>query len=334
MSMHYRSPLEQMQFNVAKHPNKIWLHQPINRVWHTYTWSEVDKQARKMAQGLLSNGLEAGDNVAIMDKNSAEWFICDFAIMMAGLISVPIYPTAAADNIKYVLDHSAVKAIFVGKLNNTQALEAALPDTLLSIYFPYPTLPCKVQWLDWLNEYAPLQTLHRSKPDELFSLIYTSGSTGLAKGVMLSQKNVASSSQAAMQLNNSKSGRFMSYLPLAHITERCLIELPSLYHPGDIFFVESLDTFIEDIRYAQPTSFISVPRLWTRFQSEILAKVPNKKLQLLLKIPLIGQLVAKKIRVGLGLQSAEQFISGSAPIFPEALLWFNRIGISIGEAWG
>ncbi|WP_422133206.1 AMP-binding protein [Endozoicomonas sp. ALD040] len=330
-----RTPLAQMQLNVARHPDKVWLNQPDNRQWTSYTWGEADEQARKIAQGLLSNGISKGDKVAIIAKNSAEWYIADLAIMMAGLISVPIYPTAGADNIKYVLEHSNAKAIFVGKLDSTEALSEAMPDDFLSISFPYPTLDCKEQWLDWLNNYEPLKTLHNPDIDDLFSIIYTSGSTGLAKGVMISQRNVASSAMAGGEkFLTGQERRVMSYLPLAHITERCVVELPSIYYSAEIFFVESLDTFVDDVRYARPTAFLSVPRLWTKFQSQILAKMPNKKLQTLLKIPIIGKLVAKKIRTALGLQEAKIFGSGSAPISPEVLKWFQKLGIRISEGWG
>ncbi|WP_252179260.1 AMP-binding protein [Endozoicomonas sp. 4G] len=334
-----RTPLEQVQLNVNRHPDQVWLNQPDNRQWTSYTWGEADEQARRIAQGLLSNGLSKGDKVAIIAKNSAEWYICDLAIMMAGLISVPIYPTAGAENIQYVLEHSDAKAIFVGKLDScaalSEALSEAVSDDFLSISFPYPTLDCKEQWLNWLSTYEPLKTLHNPDIDDLFSLIYTSGSTGLAKGVMISQRNVASSAIAAGEkFLIGKDRRVMSYLPLAHITERCVVELPSIYRPTEIFFVESLDTFIDDVRYARPTAFLSVPRLWTKFQSQILAKMPNEKLQTLLKIPFVGKLVSKKIRTALGLQEAKIFGSGSAPISPEILKWFHKLGISISEGWG
>ncbi len=333
--MEYRLPLAQMQHNVAQHPNKTWLHQPVNRNWRTTTWGEADDQARRIAQALLANGLNTGDKVAIIAKNSTEWFISDLAIMMAGLISVPIYSTAGAETIQHVLNHSDAKAIFVGKLDSTSALEQAMPEDLLSIGYPYPTLPCKVRWNDWLKDYEPLQTLHDPKPDDMFSLIYTSGSTGLPKGVVLSQRNVAASAKSAADLPGAaEEERLMSYLPLAHITERCCVELPSMYSPGDIYFTESLDTFIDDVRYARPTNFISVPRLWTKFQSQILAQMPNKKLQRLLKIPFVGKMVAKKIRTGLGLEKAVRFGSGSAPISPDVLRWFHTIGVNIGEGWG
>ncbi|WP_394131930.1 AMP-binding protein [Shewanella maritima] len=333
--MDYRLPLVQMQHNVASHPDKIWLHQPVNRKWHTYTWAEVDVQARKIAQGLFDQGLTQGDKVAIIAKNSAEWFILDMALMMAGMVSVPIYPTACANNIGHVLSHSQAKAIFIGKLDSTDAIAKAMPDDILSIAFPYPTLACQQQWQDWIGKYEPINELHQAQADDIFSLIYTSGSTGLAKGVVISHKNVAASaSSAARLMSGGIQQRLMSYLPLAHVTERCVIELPSLYQSADIYFVESLDSFIDDVRYAEPTSFISVPRLWTKFQSQILATIPNRRLQRILKVPLLGKFVAKKIRTKLGLHKASLFGSGSAPISPEVLRWYHKIGISLGEGWG
>jgi long-subunit acyl-CoA synthetase (AMP-forming) len=333
--MEYTLPLAQMQRNVAQHPNKVWLHQPVNRNWQTYTWAEADDHARRIAQGLLSNGLVAGDKVAIIAKNTAEWFIADFAIMMAGMISVPIYSTAGEETIRHVLSHSEAKAIFVGKLDSTEAMQNSMPEDILSIGFPYPTVPCKERWQDWLTSYSPLQTIHEFSGEDIFSLVYTSGSTGLPKGVVLTQNNVAASAKAAADLPGAaENERVMSYLPLAHITERCCVELPSLYRASDVYFVESLDTFVEDVRYARPTNFISVPRLWTKFQSQILAQIPNKKLQLLLKIPFVGKSVAKKIRTGLGLDQAIRFGSGSAPISPDVLRWFHGIGVKIGEGWG
>ncbi|RRJ85216.1 AMP-binding protein [Aestuariirhabdus litorea] len=333
--MDYRLPLAQLAHNVATHPDKAYLHQPKNRQWTTLSWGEVDQQARRIASALKAQGFVEGDRIAIFAKNSAEWFITDFAIMMAGMISVPIYATAGADTIRHILNHSEAKAIFIGKLDSLDAGKEAIPESLLRIAYPYPTLPCQVQWEEWLQQYPPLEEVHNPDADDTVTLVYTSGSTGVPKGVVLSYRNVASSSYCSSILTpHQPNDCTMSYLPLAHITERCVVELMTLYSPIEIYFVESLDTFIDDVKHARPTLFISVPRLWTKFQAQVLAQLPQKKLQRLLKIPLLNSLVKRKIRKALGLDQTRVFGSGSAPISVETLRWYARLGIHISEGWG
>ncbi|MCL6415833.1 AMP-binding protein [Aestuariirhabdus sp. Z084] len=333
--MDYRLPLAQLAHNVASHPDKPYLHQPRNRQWSTLSWAEVDQQARRIAAGLKAQGFEPGDRIAIFAKNSAEWFITDFAIMMAGMVSVPIYATAGVETISHILAHSEAKAIFIGKLDGQDAGREAIPDHLLTIAYPYPTLPCKESWSDWLSQYEPLENVHEPQPEETATLVYTSGSTGLPKGVVLNYRNIASSSYCSANLTpHQPNDSTMSYLPLAHITERCVVELMTLYSPIEIYFVESLETFIDDVKHASPTLFISVPRLWTKFQAQVLAQLPQKKLQLLLKIPLVSSLVKRKIKTALGLDKARLFGSGSAPISPDILRWYAQLDIKISEGWG
>lgn len=332
--MDYLLPLAQFQARVAKHPHKVYLHQPVNRQWRQWTWAQMDTEARTIASGLLSH-FSAGDKIAILAKNSAEWFIADLAIMMAGMISVPIYATAGVDTVQYVLEHSEARAVFLGKLDDTQPAEAGIPASVMRIAFPYPTASAEHQWSDWLNRYEPLAQLPEQTPEAMFSLVYTSGSTGLPKGVVLSCQNVGASAHAtAAQVTWRDDDRCISYLPLAHITERCVLELMTYYSGASVYFVESLETFVADVQHARPSFFISVPRLWTKFQSGILAKVPDQKLQRLLKIPLLGWWVARKIRHGLGLGHARLLGSGSAPIAPAMLHWYRRLGMDIAEGWG
>ena len=84
-------------------PDRAFLHQPVDGVVRTITWREAEDACRRMATGLGSIGLNPGDKVAILAKNSAEWFLADIAIAMAGMISVPIYPTAGAETVSYIL---------------------------------------------------------------------------------------------------------------------------------------------------------------------------------------------------------------------------------------
>ncbi|RLA44323.1 MAG: AMP-dependent synthetase [Gammaproteobacteria bacterium] len=333
--MEYRLPLQQFLSRVAAHPDKIYLHQPKNRMWRTLTWAEVDDQARRIASGLLAQGYQPGDRIGILAKNCAEWFIADIAIIMAGMISVPIYTTAGVQTIDHVLTHSNMKAIFVGKLDSTDAAQQTINNRVLPIAMPYPTIDAQVHWNTWLGDYPPLQNLAEPAPQDTMTLVYTSGSTGVPKGVVLSHKNIAAASDCTADIVAMKvDDRCISYLPLAHVVERSALEWTSIYGGAEVFFTESLDNFIEDICYAQPTLFISIPRLWTKFQTEILAKLPEKKLQRLLRIPLVGSLVARKIRKGLGLNKCRLAASGSAPISLGVLQWYSRLGINISEGWG
>ena len=109
-------PLQQFAHWLAVQPDAVWLRQPINGQWHDLTWRQVDDQARRLASALLALGCAPGDRVALLSKNCAEWFITDLAIMMAGLVSVPLYPLQSAESIAYVLEHAQCKVILLGKL--------------------------------------------------------------------------------------------------------------------------------------------------------------------------------------------------------------------------
>jgi len=333
--MAYQTALQSFIANSNKYQQQAFLHQPVDGQWHVFSFIDVEQQARAIAAGLLAQGYQQGDRIGILSKNCAQWFIADLAIMMAGMVSVPIYATASENTIGYVIEHSQMKAIFVGKLDSLDAANASIPTSVLSIAFPYPTANCSHAWQTWLTEYQPLTTIHQPKLNDCMSIIYTSGTTGNPKGVVISHLNLASAAQCTANTNNTtREDKMLSYLPLAHITERSVVENVAYYCGCQVYFVESLASFIDDLRYASPTLFMSVPRLWAKFQAQVLHQIPEKKLNFLLKLPLIGNIVAKKIRTKLGLNSATVFASGSAPIALSLLQWFQKIEVNIGEGWG
>ncbi|MFM5426075.1 AMP-binding protein [Aeromonas veronii] len=328
-------PLEMLYHWERQCPDRIYLRQTINREYVDFTWGEVADEARRMVTALRHLGLVAGDKVALLSKNCAQWFIADLAMQMGQYVSVPIYPTANVDTIEYVLRHSEAKAIFVGKLDDWKSQEAGVPADLLRIAFPYDTMPASHQWDDLLEAHEPIPDSPVQAPDSLLSLVYTSGSTGKPKGAMLSVERYAWSCEKLVEtVSLSQADRGFSYLPLAHITERVYIYGGSLYGGATIAFPESLDTFIEDVKRCRPTVFISVPRLWAMFRIKIHEKLPQKKLELLLKIPLISGLIKRKLQKGLGLDQARVLGCGSAPVSPALLEWYLSIGLKVTEAWG
>lgn len=316
-------------------PDRIFLSQPVNGELRTYSWKQAADEARRMASALSGIGLQSGDKVAILAKNSAEWILADLAIAMSGMVSVPIYPTAGVDTVAYVIGHSEASAVFVGKLDNPQVALEAIPASLPSIAFPYAIEGCQYQWEALLAEYAPLESICDPQPDDVMTILYTSGSTGQPKGVVISYGAYCYASKvSALALRLTSKDRLFSYLPLAHITERTCSAGPGIYVGASTSFTESLETFNADLQRARPTVFISVPRLWVKFQSAVLANIPPGKLRLLLAIPLLNRFLAKKIRKQLGFGSCHTFGSGTAPISPLTLEWFARLGIEISEGWG
>ncbi|MBD1567272.1 AMP-binding protein [Vibrio sp. S12_S33] len=319
-------------------PNQVYLKQIINRKFFEYTYAEVADKALKLVSALQELGAKPQDKIALISKNCAEWFICDLAMMLGDFISVPIFPTAGADTIEYCITHSESKILLAGKLDDAKATSQVLQDMpdLISIALPYDSAPkCKYQFTSLMEQHQPSQLRPQHYDNKLMSIVYTSGTSGLPKGAMLTYGAFCWSAQQLINhIGIQEDDRLFSYLPLAHITERVYIFGSSIMGGVPTAFPESLDTFIEDVKMQRPTLFISVPRLWTLFQQRIQDKLPQKKLNFLLKIPFVNSLIKKKLAEGLGLNHARVLGCGSAPVSPSLLEWYHSIGLNITEAWG
>ncbi|MCK6424095.1 MAG: AMP-binding protein [Burkholderiaceae bacterium] len=322
--------------------DKVFLTQPVgNGQVVDYTWSKVMDQSRRMAAHLQSRGFPPGARIAMLSKNCAHFVMAEIAIWMAGYTTVAIFPTETAETVGYVLSHSEASLLFVGKLDTWAHQKPGVPADLPCIAFPLaPEGHGLATWDEIVARTPPMAGQPQRRPDDLAVLMYTSGSTGTPKGVM---HNFERFSAACAGIHEDLRGRIgqhtpnrvLSYLPLSHIFERTWIEGFSLVDGRtQMFFAEALDTFLADLQRARPTLFISVPRLWLKFQQGVFAKMPPAKLDRLLKIPLLGKIVAKKIRTGLGLDQVLMAGSGSAPIPPDLIAWYRRIGLNLFEGYG
>jgi len=317
-------------------PDRIYMTQPTgNGQVIDYTWRETMDQARRMAAYLRSLELPDQSQIALISKNCAHFVMCDLAIWMAGHVTVALYPTLNAESVEWILGHSESKLVFIGKLDDWDDMKGGIPDELPKIALPMAPETSFDKWDDIIATFEPIADDPSPSADRLCLICYTSGSTGRPKGVMHSFYSASVPAQHfGDELGVTKDDRALSYLPLAHVMERATVEFGSFYSGIHIFFAEKLSTFPADMHRARPTVFISVPRLWLKFQQGVLQKFPQKKLDRLLRIPIVGNIVKKKIREALGLGDARIVGSGSAPLPASLIQWYDKIGLPIIEGYG
>lgn len=331
------SPVEMLFERARNMPNEAYLHQPLAGSWTTWTWAQVADQSRRMATALTALGLPRGSRVAITGINTAHWFMADFACGIAGYVGVGLYPKQSAESVRYILEHSEAKAMFVGPMPDAAAFLAAVPDSVIRISLPYPGVAdAEHTWNALINQHAPMAEAVPRGDDDLWSLIYTSGTTGSPKGVIISKRNLVFTAAGLLRMMPAVFGGevFLSYLPLAHAFERGAVELGSLYLGAQVYFLEDLEKLPATLAFVRPTRFYGVPLVWTRIQAGILKQAPQDKLDRLLKIPVLSTMVKRKIRKGLGLDRAWLRVSGAAPLPLPVLEWFSKLGLDIFQGYG
>ena len=324
--------------------DKPYLKQPFGDKWEEYTWGEVGDMARRLATGLKSLNLREGAHIGIYSKNCREWIISDLAIVMAGYVSVPFFPSLNGKELAYIMDYGDVDALFIGKIETWDQIKDDLPEGMPLIKFPHYDGCSNVtkghEWFKFIDSHEPMQNPNKPKLSDLWTIIFTSGTTGNAKGVMLTYqaidgiKVVLDDPNNPLGIKHDGNNDFISYLPLNHIFERVVIEWCSFRYGGTISFVESLDTFAKNLKAVQPHVFAAAPRVWTKLQLGLLTKFPQKKLDTLLKIPLLSSLLKKLIKKGLGFSKARIVVSGSAPMPVELIEWFRKVGVYITNGYG
>ena len=324
--------------------DKPYLRQPIGEKWEEYTWGEVGNMARRLASGLKSLNLRQGAHIGIYSKNCREWIISDLAIVMAGYVSVPFFPSLNGKELSYIMDYGDVDALFIGKIETWDEIKNDLPAEMPIIRFPKydgcSNVTKGYEWHEFINSHDPIQNPNNPKLSDLWTIIFTSGTTGNPKGVMLTYqaidgiKVVLDDPNNPLGIKHTGNNDFISYLPLNHIFERVVIEWCSFRYGGTISFVESIETFGQNLKDVQPHVFAAAPRVWTKLQMGILSKFPQKRLDTLLKIPVLSGVLKKLIRKGLGFSKVRVTVSGSAPMPVELIEWFRKVGVYITNGYG
>lgn len=331
-----QTPVETLLLRAKETPNWPWLHQSINGVWRAWSYKEVADQVMRMAAAIQGLGIPQGSAIGIGGRNTAHWFMADLAISAAGCISVGLYPKQSAEHLRYILAHCEAKAVVVGPMMEPKEFMDALPPELITVRMPYPDAPaCQHEWEALTAAATPLAQPIVRGPDELITLVYTSGTTGYPKGVMLNWNNARFTIDGLLKQMPARGQEiFFSYLPLAHMFERGAVEFSSLYLGAQIYFLEHLEKLPEQLAFVRPTRFFGVPLVYTRIQAGILKKMPQEKLDKLLKIPLLSGLIKKKIKKAIGLDRAWMTVSGAAPMPKPLIEWFAKLGITVLQGYG
>ena len=155
------------------------------------------------------------------------------------------------------------------------------------------------------------------------------------KGVVLDYRTIyltkiiVESDVNPLGMDRNGNNSFFSYLPLNHIFERVVLEFQCMRYGGTMSFVESLESFPKNLADVQPTTFAGVPRIYNKFKDKILEKMPQKRLNFLLSVPIISSLIKKKIRKSLGWSNANAIVSGAAFLPQELIEWYGKLGINI-----
>lgn len=345
-------------------------------VWRHTSWLEFYDQARCVAGGLLALGLEPGDKVSILGPTHAAWGDYEMGGQLVGMVTVGIYLRQSVEQVRFLLDHSETRVVFVAEAEEMETVLAAVGETR--------DLRAIVPWSDELAaRYAdvdervlapteffrePLaETECRAKrakvdPEEPAILIYTSGTTGPPKGAMITHRNLLALLAAHRDMiPYRKDDLLISFLPMAHATERNLAFYCRLNNGIGAAYASSMGGVLEEVKEVRPTIFGSVPRIFEKAHARIYAEMENRPAPvrslfhwavrvgreragrlldgrsvppwLEWKYRLAERLILHKIQAIFG-GRVRLCVTGAAPISLEILEFFWAVGLPVFEAYG
>ncbi len=343
-----------------------------NGVYEPIAAPEIHRRVAKLHLDLKRVGIGKGDRCALLAENCWEWAVADFAMMTAGVVSVPLYPTLTADQLHYMLEHSEARVVFVSNQLQFEKIEE-IWDTLPRLqgviaFEPVSSVDERVITLGGLIGKAALSehekgdfdlAISNVRPSDLASIIYTSGTTGTPKGVMLSHGNL-SSNVRDVQFEISERDLCLSFLPLCHVAER-IVDYTCFANGATVAYAESIDAVPRNMQEARPTIAFGVPRFFEKIHERVTqafdASPPTRRrlirwalrvgekatpyliqghsppLGLGLQRALAEALVFRKLRSRLG-GRFRLFFSGAAPLARHLADFFFSVGLPIYEAYG
>jgi long-chain acyl-CoA synthetase len=348
--------------------DRIMLHREEGK-WLPISSADFRRNVAGTVRALQEFGIRKGDRVAILSENRPEWPIADFATLLLGAVTVPIYSTLTPAQTAFTLHNSGAILIFVSSQQQLRKVQSILSQTEIKkiVLMDQAQIPndlaASCVLMDQLTRNAPpnldpqIESLARSiQPDDLATIIYTSGTTGTPKGVMLTHGNMASNVNCSLLGFDMHAGHVsISFLPLSHVTARH-VDLAMLYHGVTLAYCPFIENLSQTLLEVRPTLCVSVPRIYEKIYAkcEITARrFPKRAIyRWVLSVgrahkpeilagntptsarwKLANKLVFSKIRAGTG-GRVETFISGGAPLGRELAEWFATVGIRIHEGYG
>lgn len=341
-------------------------------VWQEYTFADFGRLVRQIAAGLREEAVGVGDRVAIFSQNRPEWALADFAAQLLRAVSVPVYATNTAAQLRYILEDSEARVLFVGGAGQQVVVREAVadmatPPAVVTFEAPIPTLEGARSLEAFCSSLTPLDAaavrteLATANPDEVATIIYTSGTTGEPKGVRLTHANFSHQAAAvAAAFEVGPEDRSLCFLPLSHVYERSWSYF--------VWAVGAQSTYLEDPRQVvetmqqvRPTVMVSVPRLYEKIYGTVfdrLEQAPPLRRKLFgwavevgfaansrrfrglrcgpwlaLRHALADRLVLAKIREVVG-GPKNFFSAGGAPLAREIEEFFLAAGLLVCQGYG
>jgi long-chain acyl-CoA synthetase len=273
-------------------PDLVAMRHKTDQTWNPVTYKEYADAARDVANGLILLGVEKGECVCLLSKSRPEWLIADFAVMMTGGATAPIYVTNSAPQAAYVIRHCDAPIAIVedqeqldkvlkewGDLPSLEKVivitgeGAAADDRLIS----FDELRRMGREYGAANPSVLGESIAGLAAEDLATIIYTSGTTGDPKGAMLTHANGVQTLMATSMLG-LKDGmeRWLTYLPLSHIFERLITVWGGVYYGGEVWFAESVDKIRDNLNECHPTFFTGVPRVYEKFYIGVTKKLAEE----------------------------------------------------------
>ena len=260
----------------------------IGDVWNYLNGNEVIDRVKRIALGLAALGVKPGDRVAIISENRPEWSFVDLAILSLRAVNVPIYTTQAVEQIRFILENSGAKMLFISGKKLWKHAENAIQSVERLeklIFFDADSKPEGNSRAISLSDVEKEGDAYRKIDADIFdsslaaidtkdlaTIIYTSGTTGEPKGVMLTHENFVSNINGISKgLPIRSTDRSLAVLPLSHIFERTVFYV--LCANGvSIHYCAAFDQIASHLQEVKPTIMTAVPRLFEQVYHKIVKK--------------------------------------------------------------